>query len=288
MRRTASRFTVFTATAAAAAAALIGVAAPTAWADNPSPKHDQANQAPDSSSSSSPSSSAKAPEGWVLLEEDLVMLTVNEPQNHFIQADRDLARNDPKAAAAELHIAAGYMDMQASRAQGDDKQQLTKAADDVRKTADDLTRGNAKDPAQLKQAFTRADLALARHFQSKASDELQKKTAVRAGHDLQGAADAFDAAVAWSGRPAPAQAASAVADARRLAAQLIIPQSSANSNGATGEARTAGAKVGGSAQQHAQGGDIPQNASKTAQALGDAIQKFADGAKADANGSAKP
>jgi hypothetical protein len=82
--------------------------------------------------------SQPAPEGFVLIEERFVAVTANEPQNHFLRAHEYLTKNDPRAAAGEVRIAAEYMDMQASRDQGQAKQQLTQAADELRKSADQL------------------------------------------------------------------------------------------------------------------------------------------------------
>jgi hypothetical protein len=82
--------------------------------------------------------SDQAPEGFVLIEERFVAVTANEPQNHFLRAHEYLTKNDPRGAAGEIRIAAEYMDMQASRDQGQSKQQLARAADELRKTADQL------------------------------------------------------------------------------------------------------------------------------------------------------
>jgi hypothetical protein len=63
-------------------------------------------------------SDQQAPEGFVLIEERVVAVTANEPQNHFLRAHEYLTKNDPRGAAGEIRIAAEYMDMQASRDKG--------------------------------------------------------------------------------------------------------------------------------------------------------------------------
>jgi hypothetical protein len=62
--------------------------------------------------SNSAESNNQAPEGFVRVEEDLVMLTASQPEVHFVQAENDLSSNDHKAAASELRLASSYMDMQ--------------------------------------------------------------------------------------------------------------------------------------------------------------------------------
>jgi hypothetical protein len=208
------------------------------------------------------SAQAAAPAGYVLVEEDLVMMTVDQPQAHFLAAERDLAQKDPKGAAAELRIAAGYMDMQADRGQGEAKQKVTEAAENVRKLAGTLG-GTTADTKAMKQCLAEAEMALATHYQGKASDELAHGKPVMAGHDLQAAADAVDGGLAWSGRQPPAAEVKAVADTRELAARLILPGVD-EAPPKAGEAQKAAAKEGGEAA-------VPKDAGKTVQTLGDTI-----------------
>jgi len=84
-----------------------------------------------------------------------------------------------------------------------------------------------------------------------------------AGHDLQAAADALDGGLAWSGRQPAAAEVKAVADARQLAAQLILPGED-EAPAKAGEAQMAAAKQGGEA-------DVPKDAPKTIQMLGTTI-----------------
>jgi hypothetical protein len=82
----------------------------------------------------------KAPEGFVLIDERVVTLTANEPQNHFIRAHEYLTHGDAKAAAAETRIAAAYIDMQASRDNGNQgNSDLKSAADNLRSVAKQIS-----------------------------------------------------------------------------------------------------------------------------------------------------
>ena len=248
MRPTRSTFTVL-------ASALFAVA-PLACDAKPAPSTQPGSAQPGSAQ-------AAAPAGYVLVEENLVMMTVDQPQAHFLAADRDMAQKDPKGAAAELRIAAGYMDLQADRGQGENKQKVTDAADAVKKLASDLGRTSGGDSTAMKQCFAKAEMAMATHYQGKASDELKDGKPVMAGHDLQAAADSLDGGSAWSGQQPSADTVKAVADARQLVAQLVLPGVDDMPTKA-GDAQPAAAKQGGE-------GAVPKDAAKTVQALGDTI-----------------
>src|SRR5581483_8766362 len=95
-----------------AAFAAAGMLSAAAWAQSGN------SSAGSSGASGNNAQAQKAPDGYVLIEEDVIALTANEPQNHFMRAEQYLAAGDPHAAAAEVRIAAAYLDMQASRNQG--------------------------------------------------------------------------------------------------------------------------------------------------------------------------
>jgi hypothetical protein len=80
----------------------------------------------------------QAPEGFVLIDERVVTLTANEPQNHFLRAHAALLRGDNRTAAAETRIAAAYLDMQASRDRNQGGQELKSAADNLRSIAKEI------------------------------------------------------------------------------------------------------------------------------------------------------
>jgi hypothetical protein len=222
----------------------------------------------------------QAPDGFVLIDERVVMLTANEPQSHFLRAAQYIDHNDARGAAAEVRIAAAYLDMQASRAKksGSD-QELTHAADRLRQVADELhqrpgqqqqqgQQGQQKQEGQqaqaqaqgqqqqqqgqkgqqgqfgqqLTRAFAQADQALAKHFQAQAQREIDSNKAVMAGHDLDAAASSLKAAIAWSGQRPSQDVMSACQDAERVAMQLLMPRGQ-------GQQATAGGSAGSRQQQ---------------------------------------
>jgi hypothetical protein len=267
---------------ALAVASLIGVSA-CAQSTQPS-----VTMAPDGSAKSSqqPSqSNSQAPEGWVLVREQTVVLTANEPQNHLLRAQQLWDQKDMRQAAGEVRTAATYLDMQASRGQGEPDQQLSQQADHLRQLADQIAPGAAQanstkqnqgnqqeqrvDEKELRRAFTQANCALAQHLQSLAKRENQNHRQVLAGHDLASAADSLDAAFVWSGEKAPSQTSSAIADARQYAARLLTPsdQAPSGTNEKSGQAQTAAARSG---PNH---GAQNVDASKAIDELGNAIQQ---------------
>ena len=220
-----------------------------------------------------------APDGWVLIQERVVVLTANEPQNHFLRAQEHLAGGRAKEAAAETRIGAEYLGMQAARARGGADQKLTAAADALRQQAEQIARagGDAQQlqkqhGRQLGETFARANAALASHFQSLAKRDLQNKRNVMAGHDLEAAAESLAAAFAWSGKEPQQDALTAIRDAQQAAAQLMTPGGGTTAEGQSGQAaepQTAAARI------DEKGAQAPANVSQVLDKLGNAIQQSA-------------
>jgi hypothetical protein len=209
----------------------------------------------------------QAPDGFVLIDERVVTLTANEPQNHFIRAHAFLTRGDNRAAAAETRISAAYLDMQASRDRNKEGgKELTAAADNLRSVAKQLqssaqqgqqgqqkqegqqsqtqqqsksthpqgqagAQANPGQPSQAEQqltkAFARANHALAQHFQMQATRELQQKKSVMAGYDIDAAASALQSACLWSNNKPAQDVQTAITDARSAAMELLSPSMTA-------------------------------------------------------------
>jgi hypothetical protein len=241
-------------------------------------------------SSTSTQKSNKAPEGFVLVEERVVVLTANQPQNHFLRAQELLRQKDPKAAAGEVRMGAAYLDMQNSRGQGD--QQLQQSADRLRELAGHIVnhqeqnQGQADqkkitdDSKQLDQAFAQANCSLAKHLQSLAKQELQNQKLVMAGHDLRSAAESLSAGYAWAGDKPSQDVSSAIQQSQQLAMQLMMPedagqqqQQQQQQSSATADnqdrAQTAGARI--DQRSSSSAAAAPANASQTIEQLGTAI-----------------
>lgn len=256
------------------ALAISGMLGTAAFADS-NQQQNNSNQSSNSSQSSATTQpSAKAPDGFVLFREDVVWVTANEPQNHFLRAMQWLNDKNAKAAAGEMRVAASYLDMQATRGT-DEGNQLAQTAENLRHLAqqmDQSQNANAKaDRKQLKQTFAQADVALAQHLQSLAKTEYQGQKKIMAGHDLLTATDSISAAYAWTNQQPDQKLITAVQDAQRVADQLLTPVGGASqySQRSDEQAQPAAAKMEKHSNQQNQSASDP---AKTIDELGSAIQ----------------
>lgn len=288
MRRIQPSFALIAAATGVFGIATVAQAAPENESGNNNQSQQQQQQK--SEQQSADKQSKQAPEGFVLVDEQVITLTANEPQNHFLRAHEYLAANDPKAAAAEVRIAAGYLDMQASRKGNADQQEVRTESNQLRQFANQLSQNAGQQNQQqaeqkeLSQQFARADEVLAKHFQQEASNEINRKRPIMAGHDLDAAASALKASCVWSGEKCSKEVAQAIADARRLSDELLSPvpagnaenkpqnQQETNAEESKEEAQPAAARISGNQNQNgAETNRIPADASKTVDELGKAI-----------------
>jgi hypothetical protein len=235
--------------------------------------------------------SSQAPEGFVLLDERVVFITANEPQNHFLRAHEDMATGDNRGAAAEIRIAADYLDMQASRKDEQDGQGLKQEAQSLRKLAGDVAEcksklseksagesSSARSSGQqdgscslqdVNEAFAAANLRLSQSFRDEANKALEGKKFVRAGHELGDAATTFEQALAWSGQKPQQDRQQAVEEAYLAANALVGEDLYSSKASQSGSSATSGQNSARSAVK-----DAEQLGQKSAQALGKEIDQF--------------
>lgn len=256
--------------------------------------------------------SQQTPEGFVLVDEQLITLTANEPQNHFIRAQEYLSQNDPRAAAAEVRIGAAYLDMQASRKGEADQKDLRSVSAHLRKIADQLAKGEMNESRQangqekngqekngqekngqanaasgqitgqsseqqrLNHAFAHAERALAQHFQEEARNEIGQKRAVRAGEDLDAAASALRASIVWTNQQCSSECMQAINATRQLSDELLTPAGENQQR-----QQSASAKQGENAER--QGTQGKESANEEAQPAGARLSGEQEGATATEN-----
>ena len=194
-------------------------------------------------------SGTQAPDGYLFLEEQTVYLMANEPQQHFLQAHADFARNDLRAAAEETRMAAAYLDMQAARDRNNngqqDQQDLKNEANQLRQISHQLEQqhrqgqqnqqGQPNQQAQqneqkgnqselslqhLDRAFAKASEALAKHFDALTKSELSKQRYIAAGYDLNATANCFKNTIVWSDAKPSKDDMTMIANAQEVAANL--------------------------------------------------------------------
>ena len=190
-----------------------------------------------------------------------------------------LSQGKNRAAAGQLRVAAAYLDMQASRGQGQQDQQLDQSAQDLRHQAKQIINQNGqvqqKEQQHLTQCFAKADQALASHLQSLAKNEFQNNKQVMAGHDLLTAADSLSSAYVWSGQQPAQQATNAISNAHFTAERLLAADQ--NYTPSEDNAQPAGAKMNANNENQNQNEAQNQNGSQASpqqaiDQLGQAIQ----------------
>ena len=121
------------------------------------------------------------------------------PQEQFQKARENLLKGDFNDAAAEIREAASFLKSESAQAAGEAKQDLIQSAQNLDKLADGVEKKAVSSENDLNENFTRAEYALARYYQSKASEAWAKKEASQAGQYLKAAGIQLEDAFTWAG-----------------------------------------------------------------------------------------
>ncbi len=214
--------------AMAAMAALLAVAPwRGAWAQSPQPSASPAPEA-EQAQPGQPAQVAAAPVGVVIVEEDVVVPLIGEPEHHFRHALKYFQKGKNEQAAQQIRIGAALLRLEAGRHEAANKEGLQSAADDLDKLADEVKQGKVKSPKQLQQSFAKADLALARHYQKMAKDSLSEANGKKTGGWLAASADYVERSAHWVGHKFEAGEATVVRGARALGQKLKAGGSAAS------------------------------------------------------------
>jgi len=166
-------------------------------------------------------SATKAPEDNVIISEDILIVFVDEPQHHYMRAFENFLKHDWEAAAAEIRKGAAFLKLEASRAAGDAKKELTASVQMLEKLADDIEKGAVRSAKDVQDVFAKAEHAVAKHHYLKAAEAWGKKSIKKAGHELQAAAVSLEHGFAWAGQKLEAGAVKVMDDTRHVAGKLI-------------------------------------------------------------------
>lgn len=169
-----------------------------------------------------PASSAtpEARQGIVVVQEDVLIPLIDQPERHFHMASRYFARGDRTHAAAEIRVGAALLKLEAGRHDATNKAGLDAAAKHLDDVAAGVDKGTVKSPKQLNDAFARADLALARHYHDMAKASEAQDEHGKTGYWLQATADSVDDSARWSGHKLAEAGTATVNGARSLGAKL--------------------------------------------------------------------
>ena len=163
----------------------------------------------------------KAPEGHVVVKEEVLNAFVESPGEHFHKARQSFLKKDYKAAAEEIRKGAAFMKLQAARATAEGKKVLTVSIDELEKLAKDVEQGTVASAATLNHAFARAHHALARHHYLKAMEYKAKGAATKLGHALKASAIHLEHGFAWAGHKLEAATVAVIKDTGLVAGKLI-------------------------------------------------------------------
>jgi len=163
----------------------------------------------------------QAPEGYVVVEEDVLVVLNDAPGEYFHKAKQSFLKKDYKATAEEIRKGAAFLKLQAARATTGGKALLTASADELDKLANNVEQGTVTSAKTLDDAFARAHYALAKHHYLKAMEYKAKGAATKFGHALKASAIHLERGFAWSGHEMEAATAATVKDAGLVSGKLI-------------------------------------------------------------------
>jgi hypothetical protein len=163
---------------------------------------------------------AETPKGKVLVDEEVLNIFVDEPEQHFKKAHELFVKKDTKAAAHEIRMASGYLKLEAGRATGDSKKALEASSRELDKLADDVEKGAVVSEKEVRDTFARADYALAMHHHAKAKESWEKGDTKQAGVHLMAAPTHLEYAKAWLKVGTKDDTKAVVRDTRTVAGKL--------------------------------------------------------------------
>ncbi len=143
------------------------------------------------------------------------------PKVDFQKAHESFLKKEFKASADEIRKGSAFLKKEAQSANGEGKKELTASIQELGKMADDIEKGAVKSDKNLKDAFSRAEHALANNYYLKASDSWSKKETKEAGHALNSAAEHMEQAANWSGHKLDTGSSEAVRTGREISGKLV-------------------------------------------------------------------
>lgn len=162
------------------------------------------------------------------IEHRLVHLTaaelsplVEKPAMHLRQAAEAFKTKDNTTAAAEIHKALAFLKIEAAASKESAKAVLQAAIDRLEVLAADAAAGNQLAQAELDQAFSRAEHALAYHHRLRAEEAIARDETKEAGYELKAAVYHLEQALTQAGYKIEEVKTFDVKDMNALADKLI-------------------------------------------------------------------
>jgi len=167
-----------------------------------------------------PATTPPLPEGYVLVQEDVLAAFVTAPGEYLHKARDEYIVTDLKGSADNIRRCAWFLKLIAGASTRQGKKALMASAENLEKLAANVEDNRVKTLQELDDSFAAAEYALARHHYLKAEESAGKLTA-RLGREIKAAAVHFEEALSWSGRKLETVPKSLVEDAKTLAERLI-------------------------------------------------------------------
>ncbi len=162
------------------------------------------------------------PKGHVIFEEGTWMPLADAPAYEFDDARVDFISKDYTDAARHLRKGVAFLNVEASRAQGEDKAQLSSSVEELEKLAKEIQKGQMNSLEGLDNAIARAEYALAAHHRILALGAAQaEKNAKWTAHHMRATATHLEHALTWAGHEGEQAVVAAVTRARTVASKLI-------------------------------------------------------------------
>lgn len=132
------------------------------------------------------STSAKAPEGHILVDEEVWLVVEDEAEEHFHRAHESFVKKDLKKTAADIRKGAAFLKLEAGRATEEGKKLLEDSSHELTKLAEDVEYGATTSVKRLDEAFAHHHHLKAKESWTNHAEQAPHKV----GQDLQAAAKA--------------------------------------------------------------------------------------------------
>jgi hypothetical protein len=159
--------------------------------------------------------------GKVLVDEEILVGFVDEPNHHFGLARKAFLAKDYATASAELLKSAGFVKLEATRASGEDRRMLEDAVIRLAELADAIKGGTIDSIEKLDSAYAHAELALAFHHEVKAQEFWKAENHKSAGQDLKAASMHLENSMKYAGEKTEADTKTVMKDASDLGQKLV-------------------------------------------------------------------
>jgi hypothetical protein len=146
---------------------------------------------------------------------------VQELDQNFQKARKNFLAKKWKESAEGIRRGKSYLQSEADQAADKSREALASSAEELRRLADKVEKGAAKSVRELDTAFSRANSALAQHYQRMANESWARKEASKAGHELRAAAFQLEKGMRRAEGKVESDVKSVVQKTRQLAGRMI-------------------------------------------------------------------